>query len=193
MNETNFQQMVEVALREEGGAQRRIGKDWPNYSCFFCGHHSDSLGPCGCSFPESFRCTKLKSVCPDCREAHKFVAAHLDKMFSERTAQRVDSRRSAAYRFLRDALEAIAERLADSQATRLRSHLGRHADPFDDDAARFRAATLDAFRVSNFFDFQALAREIPQQYKIAETERREVREYFARLKSDLRQAKLRHF
>jgi len=174
--------MMQNALEQQIGADRRIGKHWPNYACFFCGHHSDSLGPCGCSFPESFGCAKLKSVCPACRDAHKSVAAHLEKMFSERVARRADSRRSAAYRHLRGALEAIGERLADSQATRLRSHLGRHADPFDDDAARFRAATLDAFRVSKFFDFQTLAREIPEQYKIADIERREVQAYFARLR-----------
>jgi len=177
-----FERTMQNALEEQISANRRVGKDWPNYACFFCGHHSDGLGPCSCAFPEAFRCAKLRSVCPGCREAHKSLAAHLEKMFAERVARRADSRRSAAYRHLRGALEAIAERLADSQATRLRSQLGRHADPFDDDAARFRAATLDAFRVSRFFDFQALAREIPEQYKIAETERRAVQAYFARLR-----------
>jgi len=177
-----LERVAQDALEEQVAADRRIGKHWPGYSCFFCGHLSDDLGPCSCAFPEAFRCAGLKSVCPGCREAHKSVAAHLEKMFAERVARRADSRRSAAYRHLRGALEAIAERLGDSQANRLRSQLGRHADPFDDDAARFRAATLDAFRVSRFFDFQALAREIPEQYKIADIERREVQAYFRRLR-----------
>lgn len=177
-----LERMAQGALEEQIGAERRIGKDWPKYACFFCGHHSDDLGPCGCAHPESFRCAKLRSVCPGCRESHKSVAAHLEKMFAERVARRADSRRSAAYRHLRGALEAIAERLADSQAYRLRSQLGRHADPFDDDAARFRSAVLNAFRASKFFDFQTLAREIPEQYKIADIERREVRAYFDRLR-----------
>jgi hypothetical protein len=177
-----LERMAQDALEEQVAADRRIGKHWPNYSCFFCGHHSNDLRTCDCPHPESFRCAKLKSVCPGCREAHKSVAAHLERMFAERVARRADSRRSAAYRHLRGALEAIGERLADSQATRLRTQLGRHADPFDDDASRFRAAVLDAFRTSKFFDFRTLARELPEQYKIADTERRAVQEYFRRLR-----------
>lgn len=160
-------QAVAALIHEESSALNRIGKDFPGYSCFFCGHHDENLGACNCPFPEAFKCSQLKSACPKCSDAHRKVAAHLETLFSAKLLRvhRADARRSRLFRFLRDALEALSDK-GDVQAKNLRSRLGGHCDPRTDEPAEFRASVLEAFRRSAFFDFRGLAAAIDEEDKI---------------------------
>lgn len=162
-NEANA--ALEQLIREELEAERRVGKDYgPNYSCFSCGHHSEALDPCKCDYPREFGCVNLHALCPNCRTAHEDVADFLTAMFREkRVSYRVDARRARAFRFLRDALESVAEQYANSSATKLRSLLGRSADPWTDEPADFRIAVLDAFSRAKFLDFQSLSRQLAEE------------------------------
>lgn len=169
-NEVNA--AVEELIREEQNAERRIGKDFPGYSCFFCGHHDESLGPCKCAFPEAFKCSQLKSVCPKCSDAHRKVAAHLNQLFKEKrlAVHRADSRRCRLFRFLRNALEVLAQD-SDLAAKTLRFQIGAHADPRADEPNDFQRAVLEAFRKARFFDFARLTVELDEQEKLYYVER----------------------
>lgn len=37
-------QAVAALIHEETSALNRVGKDFPGYSCFFCGHHDETWG-----------------------------------------------------------------------------------------------------------------------------------------------------
>ena len=178
-SEANLQHMVEAAIRDEGRAQDRIGRDYKNWACFFCGHLSSELEPCACPFPQSFHCAGLKSVCPDCRKAHGKVARHISDMFREKVLRhyRVDSRRSRAFRFLRAGLETLAE-TGDEQAKTLRFLLGANADPRADEPSQFRSAVMDAFARSRFLNFTALARELDEEERLWFIERIATNELF---------------
>lgn len=166
-NENEVNAAVEQLFHEQLNADRRVGKDYKNYSCFSCGHHSEALGPCACDYPREFGCVGLRSLCPQCRSAHKEVARFLTAMFKEKVVSyRVDARRARAYRFLRDALETVAEKYSDPRASRLRSLLGQSADPREDEPGDFQRAVLDAFSRAKFLDFKSLSKQIAEEERI---------------------------
>lgn len=166
MTEVDYlQNLMDVVSHEESNAERRAGKVGP--WCFSCGHESNDLSPCGCSFPEAFRCARLRTLCADCRKAHDAVSKHLEMLFAAKrlAVHRADSRRSRFFRFLRDALETLGEK-GDRQAKTLRSLLGGHADPRADEEAEFRSTVLDCFSRSHFSDFRGLADAIAEQEQL---------------------------
>lgn len=161
-SENNLLRNIEAAVRNEAQALRRAGSAGP--WCYMCGHEGSDLGACGCAFPEAFGCSRLKKLCANCRRAHCKVAAHLTQLFREKKLRvhRADSRRCRLFRFLRDALEAIAQK-GDVQAGTLRHLLGANADPRADEYADFRRCVLEQFSRAKFLDFSRLAAELDEQ------------------------------
>lgn len=156
---------LEVLIALEAQAKTRagtIGDSW----CFDCGHRTNDLAPCPCELSESFGCAGRKNLCADCRQGHRKVAAHLTQLFCEKRLRihRADSRRCRLYRFLRGALETLAEN-GDVQANTLRFLLGANADPRADEPPVFRKACLEAFRTAQFLAFARLAAELDEQEK----------------------------
>ena len=162
-----LKRLAESAIEDEMTAARRIGKDGAGEWCVSCGHTTNDLSPCICAFPESFRCAGGKTLCHDCRAAHKRVGAFLEQLFSAKKLRvhRADSRRCNFYRFLRGALEVLSE-AGDAQARILRMLIGRNADPRSDEPGQFRAGVLEAFRRAHFTDFQKLAKQLAEEERL---------------------------
>lgn len=166
MTEIDYlQNLMEITTHEEENAARRRGTTGP--WCFACGHENGELARCCCAFPSEFGCAKLRSLCADCRRAHAKVAAHLESLFRAKLLRvhRADARRSRLFRFLRDALEALASR-GDVRAKTLRFLLGGHCDPRADEESEFRKTVLDCFQRSHFSDFYGLAFVLAEEEKL---------------------------
>lgn len=151
-----LQRMTESAIHEEMDAARRRGNSGP--WCYACGHTVPDLAACGCQFPQSFHCAGEK-LCSECRDAHRAVAKHLTGMFSHPPVRRVDALRARKFRFLRNALAAIAEKYRDKSAAALKrelSTLDSYLDPRDE----FRRDALAIFSESRFFRWLELAEEL---------------------------------
>lgn len=159
-------EIIETVITVEAQARTRAGTvgDW----CCMCGHKTNDLAPCGCSFPEALHCKELRRLCGQCRGAHSAVADFLAGMFREKkvSVPRVDARRSRKFRWLREALESIGEKSSNSRAAELRSALGRNACPFGDEPAEFRENVLRAFRVTKFLAFQELHRQVEEEERL---------------------------
>jgi hypothetical protein len=143
-------------------ASRRGRDDLAGLACFFCGASGVKLSRCSCSHPESFGCgINGRTVCPDCEQAHKAVAAHLEKLFGAPIVNRVNAKRFKFWHQLSRAVRAIDP---DADVTTLPLFCAlADCDEFDTDKARFRTDVLRAFREVRFLDFQALAKNIKQE------------------------------
>jgi hypothetical protein len=97
-------------------------------------------------------------VCEECRDAHRVIAAHLEKIFSTPIVARVDGRRFKFWHQLSRAVRALDE---DAEVTTLPLYCALAAcDEFDSEKARFRHEVLRAFQEVRFLNFQALARNL---------------------------------
>lgn len=166
MTENEYlENLAEAVTHEELAAERRIGRVGP--WCFACGRESSNLAPCACDFPREFHCVKLRSLCSDCREGHRKISTHLKTMFAAKrlAVYRADSRRSRLFRWLRDALETLADK-GVMQAKTLRSLLGGRCDPRADEEAEFIKSVLECFARSNFYEFRGLADAIAEEERL---------------------------
>lgn len=163
----HLEKLLAVVSHEEENAARRMGKDGCGHWCVSCGHTTSDLAVCGCAFPEAFRCAGGKVLCGACRQGHAKFAAHLETLFAAKVLRvhRADARRSRFFRFLRDALETLAEK-GDVQAKTLRGLLGGHCDPRADEPDEFRKTVLDCFSRSHFSDFQNLAKQLAEEERL---------------------------
>jgi hypothetical protein len=65
---------------------------------------------CNCLYPESPRCTEHK-ICKECSAAHRKIANHISDLLKYPRSSRVSSRRYQGWKQLREAAEAIEEKL----------------------------------------------------------------------------------
>lgn len=174
--------LVERGIEAELSAARRRGLSGP--WCHVCGHESNDLAPCACHFPREFGCVGLRNLCSGCRNAHDKVARFLAGMFKEKRVcvPRADARRSAKFRWMRNALEAIHEKHGDAEANRLRSALGQRACPFGDEPEEFRRNVLAAFSRARFWDFQKLAVELDAEERLHYLEKITMSPYWNHMK-----------
>jgi hypothetical protein len=150
--------LAELFVTDETRTANRAGKSglW----CFYCGHSDGEVGPCGCEFPESFRCSG-KLVCAHCSKAHRDIGRHLKELFSARRVTRISSVRGNLYRQLfRSALEIGGE--DPTNRRELRYWLGM-ADPFEDEPEAFRSRILRAFGAARFLGFRQLSSQLEEQ------------------------------
>lgn len=158
--DSELNRLAANVLSDMTRAAQRAGTDgmW----CFFCGASGVKLDRCSCGLAESFRCgAPGRLLCEPCRDAHRAVAAHLEKLFGTKPIVRVSSLRARYSRELSSAVRAI-EGDGVGNPRRLLFWLSQ-LDDFETDSDRFRADALKAFRKSKFLDFQSLARNLKQQ------------------------------
>jgi hypothetical protein len=157
---------AQAAIEEASNAIARRGKTGDH--CFFCGTDTP-LMVCGCEFSESFRCGGLgRYICTDCHRAHMKVAKHLKNMFAAPRSMRSNSRRRMLERELYGAACAVASPTGDADDyephdTSCLAFYIAQADSFDQEAQEFRHTILDAFRLSRFLDFKALAAALARE------------------------------
>lgn len=131
--------------------------DW----CYFCG--SPAIVPgCKCGFPESLRCAN-RNVCADCREAHRAIASHLQRMFRAKITDRVSSIRAKLFFQLHTAAEELyGEDSSVPEVQQLQVQLAQ-ADPYSDEAGEFRSTVLKSFGKVKFVRFQELAKGLANE------------------------------
>jgi hypothetical protein len=97
---------VEYVAEQVLAAQRvRTNGQW----CWFCGCEG-RLVDCNCLYPESLRCAEHK-ICKECSAAHRKIANHISNLLKYPRSSRVSSRRYQGWKQLREAAEAIEEKL----------------------------------------------------------------------------------
>jgi hypothetical protein len=128
--------------------------------CFFCGY-DQAIATCACSLSESLQCVGHR-LCWDCRSAHRFISAHIKKMFAARVVDRVSSIRAKLFNQLHSAAETLDEASGKPFEKQLHFALGQ-ADPYDCERAEFRQAILAAFGSAKFTAWQQFAKELENE------------------------------
>jgi hypothetical protein len=128
--------------------------------CVFCGS-TESLVSCGCGLPESLQCIGQR-LCPDCRSAHRAIAAHLKRMFAAKVVDRVSSIRAKLFNQIFGAADEL-ERNSTLPLERTLHCAIAQADPYEDEPREFRATIQGAFRQAQFSDFQGLAKQLARE------------------------------
>jgi hypothetical protein len=135
--------------------QSRVRRSGP--WCYFCGS-TESLVTCGCGLPESLQCIGHR-LCPDCRAAHRAIAAHLRRMFAAKVVDRVSSIRAKLFNQLFGAADELEQNSTLPLERTLHCALAQ-GDPYEDEPREFRATIQGAFRQAQFSDFQGLAKQL---------------------------------
>lgn len=168
-DETGTRDMGEIVFAAVQQAERRVARiGTVGHWCYFCGNDDPTkFCFCHCSYPRDLRC-QGKLVCEPCRQSHRTLTDHIDKMLSFPVVERADSRRSQyeirLYRAASRACNPTDDDNYDHTEHRdLAFHLAQ-ADPFGESDV-FRAGILRAFRVSKFVAYQALAEELEKQWQ----------------------------
>jgi hypothetical protein len=143
----------DISLRE---SRIRKSGSW----CYFCAS-TESLVTCGCGLPESLQCIGLR-LCPDCRSAHRTIAAHLKRMFAAKVVDRVSSIRAKLFGQILGAADELEENSALPLERTLHCAIAQ-ADPYEDEPREFRATIQGAFRQARFSDFQGLAKQLARE------------------------------
>jgi hypothetical protein len=161
------------AIADEGAAIRvarmRVRKvgSW----CYFCGSSIAKLVRCSCDFPESMGCLG-KNTCTDCAAAHRKIANHVTSMLRFPRVRRVDSRKAAYFRMLREAAEAVEKEDVDSRRVDLfdtlecKMNLDEY-QPWEVSSEELRKVVLGSFRAAKFTRFLELAAALDHEVQNA--------------------------
>jgi hypothetical protein len=172
---------VEYVAEQVLAAQKRVRTNgqW----CWFCGCEG-RLVDCNCLYPESLRCTEHK-ICKECSAAHRKIANHISNLLKYPRSSRVSSRRYQGWKQLREAAEAIEEKLVAEGCLDLADTLEVALIPDEYDAwecstSELRRVMLGSFRKAKFVRFQELACELDN--KIQESAMESAVRFFQSLK-----------
>lgn len=139
--------------------------------CYFCGSNVAKLVRCDCSFPESLGCIG-KNTCSDCAAAHGKITNHVGAMLRFPRVRRVDSRKAAYFRMLRDAAEKVEEpdvlsgRLDLADTLECKLNLDEY-QPWEVSGEELRRVVLGSFRAAKFTKFRELAAALDQEVQNA--------------------------
>jgi hypothetical protein len=139
---------------------------------------------CNCLYPESPRCTEHK-ICKECSAAHRKIANHISNLLKYPRSSRVSSRRYQGWKQLREAAEAIEEKLVAEGRLDLADTLEVALIPDEYDAwecstSELRRVMLGSFRKAKVVRFQELACELDN--KIQESAMESAVRFFQSLK-----------
>jgi hypothetical protein len=148
--------LLTAALDDTERIMRRAGK--PGAWCFGCGYDAE-LAPCKCGFGSSFGCQNTR-LCAGCREAHEYISRVLGKMFGAEVNSRINGVRNATYRNLWNAADDLSENEPPTKRSEALKLELAAAEPSEDDPRDFFRTITNAFRTSDFFAFQALAKAL---------------------------------